>query len=374
MKQHCWEINSQGFLMSAKPLESLTAYLPDDSAQHLDHLSQTLPEMIEAGTVIEQVKTLPLIDVTQLHNSFAIERAFQVYGYLATAHILEDEKTSGQVIPSNLAIPLCHLAYQVQRPPILSYAPFTLSNWRMIDPQAEFVVDNLELVHKFMHLKDASWFTLIHVDIEARAGQAVQAIPNIVEAIADDDRDAVMTALDEIHSGLDAMMATLRRMPEHCHPKIYYHEVRKVMFGFEDVIYENAPYYGDKPQSFLGETGAQSSIVPALVRLMGVAHEESSMTRYLLMMRQYMPQPHRQFIESIDPTHLRAYVQKMKDAPLRDAYNHTLHQLLTFRKTHIRYAASYIANQSSDALGTGGTEFMTWLQQLIDETEAQVLV
>jgi hypothetical protein len=40
---------------------------------------------------------------------------------------------------------------------------------------------------------------------------------------------------------------------------------------------------------------------------------------------------------------------------------------------HLRFAASDIANQSPVRIGTGGTEFMRWLQQLIEETEAQVL-
>ncbi|MEM9951861.1 MAG: hypothetical protein AAF846_09690 [Chloroflexota bacterium] len=373
LQQDCWQINAHGFLMTPEPLLSLSGYLPDGIAEQLDHLSVTLPDLLESKQVIETVKKLPLVNVTQLTDSMAVERTFQIYGYLATAHILEDSKETGQVIPENIAVPLCNLAEMVQRPPILSYAPFTLSNWRMIDSEGEFVVDNLELVHQFLYLKDASWFTLIHVDIEARAGQAVQAIPIILEATEQDDDAVLMTQLENIHAGLDAMMRTLKRMPEHCHPKVYYHEVRRVMFGFNEVIYENAPQYGGKPQSFLGETGAQSSIIPSLVRLMGITHEESSMTRYLMVMRDYMPQPHRQFIESINPTQVREYILKKRSAPLNEAYNHTLHQLLTFRKMHIRYAASYIANQSSDSLGTGGTEFMTWLQQLIDETEAQLL-
>ncbi|MEO1163475.1 MAG: hypothetical protein AAFV98_06830 [Chloroflexota bacterium] len=37
------------------------------------------------------------------------------------------------------------------------------------------------------------------------------------------------------------------------------------------------------------------------------------------------------------------------------------------------FVASYIANQSADSLGTGGTDFMHWLQQLIDETQAHLI-
>src|SRR5690606_5481657 len=126
-------------------------------------------------------------------------------------------------------------------------------------------------------------------------------------------------------------------------------------------------------QSFVGETGAQSSIIPALVRVLGVSHQETTMTKYLHIMQDYMPKPHRDFIQGIKPGALRDYIQTVQNTSLINAYNETLQQLLSFRKMHIRYAASYIANQSPDSLGTGGTEFMPWLQKLIDETEVQLL-
>ena len=106
---------------------------------------------------------------------------------------------------------------------------------------------------------------------------------------------------------------------------------------------------------------------------MGLAHEENNMTQYLSIMQDYMPEPHRDLIRGIKSDALRKTIQIVNQAPLIDLYNATLQQLLAFRKLHIRYAASYIANQSSDSVGTGGTEFMVWLQQLIDETEAQFL-
>ncbi|MGB7341585.1 MAG: hypothetical protein WBC91_22000 [Phototrophicaceae bacterium] len=373
MTQDCWQLNDSGFLIYPKPLNTLHGHLPDAEASQLTTLMTNLPETLASSEIMAQLEQLPLLDVSQIGNCLALELAFQTYGYLITAYILAADEIAKKIIPKNIAVPMVALAEKVQRPPILSYASFTLVNWKKIDPAGEIVVDNLELLHKFTHLRDAAWFTLIHVDIEARAAAAMHAIPNIKSAFEQDDIDTVMTELDIIHSGLDAMMKTLKRMPEHCHPTIYYQQVRPYMFGFTDVIFEGVEKYGGKPQSFLGETGAQSSIIPSLVRFLGVSHEESSMTQYLRLMQDYMPQPHRQFITAIDPLQVRQFVSKMNNAPLREAYNHTLQQLLTFRKMHIRYAASYIANQSSDSLGTGGTQFMTWLQQLIDETEAQLL-
>ncbi len=42
-----------------------------------------------------------------------------------------------------------------------------------------------------------------------------------------------------------------------------------------------------------------------------------------------------------------------------------------FRSLHYHYATTYIAEKVANPLGTGGTIFMDWLKQLIDETEQQ---
>ena len=130
-------------------------------------------------------------------------------------------------------MPLVEIADRVKRPPILSYAPYTLANWRKIGPDGEMVVENLELLHKFIHKKDAAWFTLIHVEIEAKAAPAIQAIAEIEEAILQKNDDAILEGLVKIHDSLIAMMQTLKRMPEHCHPTVYYNEVRPYIFSFE---------------------------------------------------------------------------------------------------------------------------------------------
>ncbi len=156
---------------------------------------------------------------------------------------------------------------------------------------------------------------------------------------------------------------------------MYYHQVRPYIFGFDDIIYEGVKEFSGKPQSFRGETGAQSTIIPAIVRALGLRHQESNLTQHLDIMRDYMPRSHREFLGAIDGTAVREWVQQHREqTELREQYNETIRQMLTFRRMHLRFAASYIANQSPDSLGTGGTEFMTWLQQLIQETEAQLII
>jgi len=196
------------------------------------------------------------------------------------------------------------------------------------------------------------------------------AIAPLFRAVRANHDDSVIHMLETMSNALQAMMTTLRRMPEGCHPEVYYNRVRPYILGIQDVNFRGT----GKRFTLHGETGAQSSIIPALVRALGVQHHETDMTKYLVIMQDYMPKPHRDFISSINQSAVRNYILANKaKAPLRDAYNATLEHLLAFRRLHLRFAASYIANQSSDTIGTGGTVFMTWLQQLITETEQQLI-
>ena len=52
----------------------------------------------------------------------------------------------------------------------------------------------------------------------------------------------------------------------------------------------------------------------------------------------------------------------------KERYNDALDALATFRETHLQFAVRYIAAHERDPRGTGGTPYMNWLSQLIDET------
>src|SRR5207244_5215542 len=106
---------------------------------------------------------------------------------------------------------------------------------------------------------------------------------------------------------LEKMHATMSRMPEFCDPYIYYNRVRPYIHGWKNqpalsqgLIYEGVAEYRGRPQQFRGETGAQSSIVPALDAVLNISHKNDPLREYLMEMRQYMPPAHRAFIEHLE--------------------------------------------------------------------------
>ena len=174
------------------------------------------------------------------------------------------------------------------------------------------------------------------MDIEARAAEGIAAI---IDYFSDPTED-LSNCLSKLKLSFQKVNATMLRMTERCSPDFYYNKVRPYIFSFEDVVYENC--FASEPQTFRGETGAQSSIVPSVIAALGIKHEESILTKHLDVMRDYMPPFHRNFIlehESSEGCSLRDFVKTNEDKSL---YNDCVQEVLDFRKTHLEYAVNYI--------------------------------
>jgi indoleamine 2,3-dioxygenase len=54
----------------------------------------------------------------------------------------------------------------------------------------------------------------------------------------------------------------------------------------------------------------------------------------------------------------------------KEPFNEVLEAMATFRDVHYGWAHEYINRHVADPRGTGGTPYMQWLGQLIEETRA----
>jgi indoleamine 2,3-dioxygenase len=88
------------------------------------------------------------------------------------------------------------------------------------------------------------------------------------------------------------------------------------------------------------------------------------LTNHLIDMRNYMPAEHRVLIAAVEAMpSIRAIASKQN-------YNAVLDAIAEFRSVHYGWAQEYINRRTDDPRGTGGTPYMKWLKQLIDETLA----
>jgi indoleamine 2,3-dioxygenase len=348
----------------------------------------SLPDWLPTGRVRQLLRDrLPFIDLAKTELSDAEARMCMVhYSFMVQAYVW-GEPQAPDILPRNLAVPMVALADRLGQQPLLPYSGYVLDNWGLIDKDRPIDLDNIFMIQNFLNGQDEAWFVLIHVAIEAAAGKALAAFGPVVEASNAGDIDKTRGLLESMGATWKTINAIFDRMPERCDPYIYFERVRPYIHGWRDnpalpdgIIYEGVERFGSKAQAFRGQTGSQSSIVPAMDALMGVGHATDPLREYLDQLHIYRPPAHRRFIDDTRAASgLRAFVEQADDRALTDAYNTIIQAMADFRTRHLEYAASYINKQNRNAsgndtdVGTGGTPFMRYLKKHRDETSARLI-
>lgn len=350
----------RGFLPARDPL---TAFPSGSKLSALDEIGRDLPSLLEDANFRAYARELNIPEWPDGQPSEDTLPELRLYyirvGFLASAYINQVPQPRSTVLPRNLAVPLCKACARLGRPPILSYDGYALYNWKRFNPDAPIALGNIDTLQNFVHLYDEHWFILVHVEIEAIAARILAAIGQSSDALRQGDAQAVSEALRQIASAVQQQVAVLRRLPEKMDPALYHRTFRPYIRFFENVVYEGVT---EAPMNFRGETGAQSSIMPSLIAFMKIPHRESVLTSHLAEMRRFMPSPHRELIAKIEA------MPSPRDLADPRAYNDVLEGMASFRETHYKWAQEYINRWTDDPRGTGGTPYMQWLKQLIDET------
>ncbi|MEY3388047.1 MAG: hypothetical protein RI944_820 [Actinomycetota bacterium] len=368
-----------GYMQNVDPVTSLPA-----GNEAWDEMGKNLPKYLMGSDFRKRVKELPPFNLQTLKTEGEIRRAMLVLSYIGMAYQWSDNNPAF-VIPERLAKPWYEVGKLLGRPPILSYASYSIDNWYRLDKKGPIECGNIALLQCFLGGQDEEWFILIHIDIEKKAGKVLKAIEEAQTAVVANDADKLEKALTKMRDGIKAMYDVLARMPEKCDPYVYFHRVRPYIFGWKNnpalpdgVIYEGVDEYQGKGQKFRGETGAQSAIVPALDGVLGIEHERDELRDYLMEMRQYMPPKHVKFIEAVENgPRVRDFVFKLNNNAIKNVFNECVSLVADFRALHLEYAGTYIHAQAQktpgnpSAVGTGGTPFMIYLRKHRDETRNQ---
>ena len=372
-----------GFLPSNDPLTEL----PTQFAAW-DQAGRELPKLLLSDRLRSILEEIPLLDHSALNTKAEKERAMVLLSFICHGYVWCQPELPVH-LPKNLAIPWAGIAEDLGRPPVLSYASYALHNFRRLEPNREIEVGNIGLLQNFWAGVDEEWFILIHVAIEQAAAKGINACYNLGAALQSSTYDELPKELDAINQSMQHCYDVLERMTEFCDPYCYFQRVRPFIHGWknhpemkEGLLYEGVERFGGKPQQFRGETGAQSSIIPALDGLLKIGHEDDPLRQYLLEMKDYMPPEHRSFIDDMEATpNIRDFLKKEKAAhpDWVDSYNHAVTWVEKFRTLHLEYAAAYIHRQAQTSalnpsgVGTGGTPFMKYLKKHRDETGKHLL-
>ncbi|SIO61364.1 indoleamine 2,3-dioxygenase [Singulisphaera sp. GP187] len=348
---------SRGFLPAEDPL----VRFGDDSVfAPLDEWGDNLPSLLEDPGFRSYARGLRIPPLPDRDPALPMLQLYYVrLGFLASAYIHQVGMEPVKLLPANLAVPLCDVCTRLGRPPILSYDGYALFNWKRFNSAEPIMLGNIDTIQNFVKLYDEHWFILVHVEIEAIAARLLSAILDAETAVVAVDRPALDAAMRRVVQAVWEQVRVLRRIPEKMDPALYYKTFRPYIRFFEEVIYEGV---GITPIDHRGETGAQSSVIPALVAFLKIPHKPTRLTDHLEDMRRYMPAEHRAFLKRVEAM---PSVRELVDSTL---FNDALEALATFRETHLGFAREYISRWVEDPRGTGGTPYLEWLDQLIAET------
>lgn len=375
----------RGFLCSYNAAD---VTLPSDLAAP-EEAARDLPRTLLTGRVRKHLEALPVLDLKRFcaeASEAQLRTAMVRYSFMVQAYVWGEPEAPTR-LPAQLALPMWALAKCLGQQPLLPYSAYVLDNWDRLDRKGPIALDNIWMVQNFLAGQDEAWFVLVHVAIEARAGEMLAQIPALIEAADNGDEKAVEAGLAIANKVWDDVNAIFDRMPERCDPYVYFHRVRPYIHGWKDnpalaagLIYEGVAETHGQPQSFRGQTGSQSTIVPSMDALLGVGHAADPLRTFLDELHIYRPPTHRTFVDEVRArSHLRAFIHKSGSPALRELYNTCIRSLARFRTRHLEYAASYIAKQHKDSagndtdVGTGGTPFMKYLKKHRDEAEQHLL-
>ncbi len=349
----------RGFLPVEDPL---THFEEDSEFVCLDKIGRDLPSLLHDRVFRAYARSLKLPALPNINLPLPVVRLYYVrVGFLASAYINQVGEETSKLLPRNIAVPLVDACRRLGRPPILSYDGYALYNWKRFNPKAPIALGNIDTIQNFVHLYDEHWFILVHVEIEALAAKLLAGIFAAERALSRKDEEALNTALRQVVEAVWEQVQVLRRIPEKMDPSLYYKTFRPYIRFFDEVVYEGV---SPTPLSFRGETGAQSSVIPAMVSFLKVPHQPSMLTNHLADMRQFMPAEHRTVLTRIEG------MPSIREAADKELYNEALEALAAFREVHLGFARDYIAQWVEDPRGTGGTPYVQWLGQLVAETRA----
>ncbi len=362
--------------------------LPDQFAP-IQAAAADLSALLTTGRVRDFLDRLSDPEIGEWAKNAPVEQvrtAMVHYSFLVQAYVWGEDNPPPH-LPANLSRPICALADRLGQAPLLPYSAYVLDNWYRLDKDGPIALENIAMYQNFYGGADENWFVLVHVAIEAEAGVLLDNAARLVRAAKDGEAAEATRLLREMDAAWERVYAHFGRMPERCDPYIYFHRVRPYIHGWANnpaldggMIYDGMDRYEGKPQAFRGQTGSQSSIVPAMDALFQVGHSDDPLKSFLDELHHYRPLEHRRFIEDLAKhSTLREFVAGSNDQALKVAFNACLEQSARFRTRHLEYAASYINKQAGSIpgndpdVGTGGTPFMKYLKKHRDENRAQTI-
>jgi len=289
-------------------------------------------------------------------------------------------------VPLCIGKPWYDAAKALNVAPVLTHAAVDLYNWSLKNSDKEFCLDNLTSNYLMTGDRSEEWFYLIMVAIEGRSGKIVNDTIDLMQAKEKGKltRKMVNEYLTTLLENLEDINKIIQRTEEKCDPNFFFNTLRLYLAGSKSKFLPNGlkiANYDTDPIVFKGGSAAQSSLIQLYDAVLDVEHEGQSKD-FLMEMRDYMPEIHRNLLEDIESVGGIKSIVSNFGGDILKKYDESVNLLVNFRKTHMRIVHTYILrfvkivknSESSTNVhgnkGTGGTDPHVFLSKVISDTKA----
>ena len=367
-----------GFMPAIPPLTKL----PGDHFAPWENLVKNLPELNRTKKLRSEVDKLPELEFSDstLKNEQEWRRAFTLLSFIGQSYIWgEGQKGLVKKLPKKIAVPWSRASDHLQMKPVGCYASTTLFNYSLHDPQGPLNAENLYATNTYTGTEDESWFYITFLLVEMAAVPALRAIGEVFDHMAHHRDEEVQMCLQAIRQSLQDMRKEMGKMTERCKPVTFYVDIRPFQAGSKglDALSDGIIYEGvdQNPHQYHGANAGQSSIIYAIDVSLGTKHYGDGKS-FINTMKLYMPGKHREFLDKLTKMPpIRDYCLESGNVDLIADFNSTVEELVKFRTDHVILVTRFIVNQRShsvnptlEAKGSGGTDFMSLLKKVRNET------
>lgn len=374
-----FDLSKHGFLRDEST--PLTMRPPYDTYVNI---ANQLKELIESHKIEEVILSLPLIAIDDKTTLSEYQTLYTMLCLIQASYIWHNgENNHHQKVPMCIAMPLHQVSSYLGIAPILTHGAVDLYNWRLIDENSPFELDNIKSAFTLTGDASEERFYLVMVAIE-HEGRLILDEANKIPVNASD----AIKCLQVIDSQLDKIMIIMKRMYEKCESHFFYNVLRIFFTGWSNTsLFPNGMELENIGTNFKhgGGSAAQSTLIQVIDAMLGVTHE----TGFLKDMRSYMPIKHREYVEWVESRpNCKSWID---DDEVRRWHSQCIEKLVQFRKIHMGFIHNYILKEAKiiaesnpdkkSALsveGTGGTKLVeesgesalkTMLEELITETK-----
>lgn len=305
---------SSGFMPKQTPIDFLP---PTFSAW--DEIAAKLPLLYKQQNITEAINQLPdLSSQTPLLEDKYLLRASLILSFLAHSYVRSSTSTTAIKVPDTITNSWKIISDRLARPaPFMSYIDLIVYNYRLLDPNKKFEVENLDLLIPIIGNQEERVFYLVQTEILHKATTILQAIVYIHDAMLIEDDHAIEMNLDNISK-------CLKEITYRVFPKINPNATSKTYV--DPVIWAKtvAPFAVPIDENIQGPSGTSSPMFHLLDTFLERHQYQSELGKEALLIREWYPIHWRGFLSLISKSSFKDYVKKRQRPSLDKAYANVL--------------------------------------------------